>query len=398
MTDSVFQIAESLTNKRAEERVHGLDLLTKLLVGNTELSFLEDQGEGLARSLHAALRLSDGAEAARYLATLTRIFMADTTGAYSQVVVDAFPRGYFSSRILASQTGFSVDRRLQYDGPDRDMAVASVYCFAGYILFAGDLTNEDTQKLMDSLACFIEDCTDRTVLAACFVAMAALTSLDQAYVSSLFASDEDDGSDGSGEEDGGSDGPRRHLSAGRKLRRLLETEADTPLLESLGHFVLSVFDADPGFWASYDDVFSEIVGAFGKQSSKEELRSNRRVFRAYLDELRMLVKAGRADSTFGRPKVFEPETITLLRGETLVIASRAQMARYLFVCRALSAYDDLDSMVSGNCSVRAFLGLPPPHTYNTREGGAFVEDVSWKTIQKQKAAARAQKERNRRRH
>lgn len=88
---------------------------------------------------------------------------------------------------------------------------------------------------------------------------------------------------------------------------------------------------------------------------------------------------------------FEHRTIKLRKYDALEINSRQLQARYAFILLALAGFDDVDHIISGNDTVRAFLGLPNAELKNVKQKGKYLDVVSDEELRKQRAIRQREK-------
>nr|ABW38703.1 hypothetical protein 3098 [Giardia intestinalis]ABW38709.1 hypothetical protein 3098 [Giardia intestinalis]ABW38715.1 hypothetical protein 3098 [Giardia intestinalis]ABW38721.1 hypothetical protein 3098 [Giardia intestinalis] len=336
----LFEVLDLLESKQPKARAAGLERFIRLLIADTTVDWLKDDAATACAAILKGQKYAQGEEYVRYLSILVRLVLTDTSGSVADTVCTSLPGNFVRTSILSCQPGTTAD---------------SIVAVTAFLLF-GSFEESCVSEGIDTLALAALELPlsgNERALSNVYCCLAALVSLEPAMIRATWQLE-------------------RYT---KRLRALLDS-CNVSVSDAVGQFILVLAEED-GFYRSFLPLFKELKDLHGKDISRDVSKDIRAMFSEYADEL-----ASRS---------FEHRTIKLRKYDALEINSRQLQARYAFILLALAGFDDVDHIISGNDTVRAFLGLPNAELKNVKQKGKYLDVVSDEELRKQRAIRQREK-------
>lgn len=345
-TVELFEILELLENKQPKARAAGLERFTKLLIANTTVDWLVSDATSVCTAILKGQKYAQGEEYTYYLSIIVRLVVTDTTGSVTDCLCDALPNNYVKTLILSRQSGIMAD---------------SLVAATAFLLF-GPFDESFILELIDTMmitATEIMATGDEQAVSNLYYCFAALISIEPKMIRTTWKSE-------------------KYI----KLLKNLLNSCNPRVCDAVGQFILVLAVGDE-FYQSFLSIFKDLAEIHGKDISRDASRDIRAAFSEHAEEL-----------TTGS---FESKTIKLRKYDELEINNRELQARYSFLLLALGSFDDIDHMISGNNTIRAFLGLPDAELKNVKQKGKYLGIISDEELNKQRAIRQREKNERKRR-
>lgn len=336
----LFEVLDLLENRQPKARAAGLERFTQLLVADTTVDWLKNDAATVCAAILKGLKYAQGEEYTRYLSILVRLIATDTGGSVVDAVCASLPANFVKTLILSRQSSVIADNLV---------AATALLLFGS---FDESLVSEGIEALALT-ATELKASGNEQILSNLYYSFAALISLEPKTIRSLWKMD-------------------RYTN----LLKTLLNSCNIRVSEAVGQFILVLAEGDDSY-RSFLPLFKELKDLHGKDIGRDTSRDIRAAFLSYADELA---------SGF-----FENRTIKLKKYDVLEIDSRQLQARYAFLLLALGSFDDIDHMISGNNTIRAFLGLPDADLKNVKQKGKYLATISDEELHMQRAIRQREK-------
>lgn len=336
----LFEVLDLLESKQPKARAAGLERFTQLLVADTTVDWLVGDATSVCAAILKGQKYAQGEEYIRYLSILVRLVVTDTSGSVTDSIFSALPSSFVKALILSRQSGVTADSLVAATafllfGPFDEAFISE--CIDAMMVTATELMASGGEQSLSNL----------------YYCFAALISIEPTMIRSAWKEE-------------------RYT----KILKTLLNSCNAKVCDAVGRFILVLAEGDDSY-QSFLPIFRELTDLHGKDISRDASRDIRAAFSEHVEEL--------ASGSF------EHKTIKLRRYDILEIDSRELQARYSFLLLALGGFDDIDHMISGNNTIRSFLGLPDAELKNVKQKGKYLGVISDEELNKQRAIRQREK-------